>query len=469
MASASWFFTSRPWTISRTASSVILPDLVRGISLHREDHGGHMAGRGAIAHLLLDQGDQLVIQGDARRQPHKENNAHVIVPVLADGQGLKHLGDALDLGIDFSGADAHAAGIERGIGTAMNDEAAMGGDLGEIAVAPDIVKAGEIGVVIFLAIGIIPEHDGHGGKRLGANQFALFLFHRMAVVIQHIHGHAEHRPLDFAAPDAGQRIAADEAAADIGAAGNGGEMDIGLYRVIDKIEILGAQRRAGGHHGAKVCELVGVAGAPAGLAHGIDIFGGGSENRHVRRVGKIKQRAFIGMERRAVIEQQGGACGQAAHQPVPHHPAAGGEIEEAVARLHIAVQDNLTEVLQQNAAGAVDDAFGNAGGSGGIENIERMIEGHLGESNGRFAFAGAEGVKGFRLGQLRGHGFGLPGVIDHHGLFDAWQLGQNLGDFFGEAVGFSGIEIGIAGEQELGGNLAEAVENAALAEIRRAG
>ena len=33
----------------------------------------------------------------------------------------------------------------------MNDDSAMGGPFGEIAMAPDIVKAGEIGVVIFLA------------------------------------------------------------------------------------------------------------------------------------------------------------------------------------------------------------------------------------------------------------------------------------------------------------------------------
>ena len=61
--------------------------------LHCKDHGGYMAGRGPIAHLLFDLGDQLVIQSDARRQSHKKNDAHVIIPVLADGQGFKHFGD----------------------------------------------------------------------------------------------------------------------------------------------------------------------------------------------------------------------------------------------------------------------------------------------------------------------------------------------------------------------------------------
>ena len=34
------------------------------------------------------------------------------------------------------------------------------------------------------------------------------------------------------------------------------------------------------------------------------------------------------------------------------------------------------EMLQQRAPGAVDDALGRAGGAGGIEDVERMIERH---------------------------------------------------------------------------------------------
>ena len=36
----------------------------------------------------------------------------------------------------------------------------------------------------------------------------------------------------------------------------------------------------------------------------------------------------------------------AGHQPVPHHPAAGGEVEEPVARAHVAVQLVFLQVLQ---------------------------------------------------------------------------------------------------------------------------
>ena len=79
-------------------------------------------------------------------------------------------------------------------------------------------------------------------------------------------------------------------------------------------------------------------------------------------------------ERRAVVEQQRRAGGEPGHQPVPHHPAAGGEVEQAVAGLQVAVQQVLLQVLQQRAAGAVHDALRHAGRAGGVEDVERMVE-----------------------------------------------------------------------------------------------
>ena len=49
---------------------------------------------------------------------------------------------------------------------------------------------------------------------------------------------------------------------------------------------------------------------------------------------------------------------RAGRQPVPHHPAAGREIEQAVAGFHVGVELVFLEMLQQGAAGAVHDAFG---------------------------------------------------------------------------------------------------------------
>ena len=104
---------------------------------------------------------QRVVELRAGAQAHEEDDAHVVVPVLADGERLEHLGDLLDLAVDLRGADAHAAGVERGVGAAVDDHAAVLGPFGEVAVAPDAGEALEIGGVVFGAVGIVPEADRH--------------------------------------------------------------------------------------------------------------------------------------------------------------------------------------------------------------------------------------------------------------------------------------------------------------------
>ena len=80
------------------------------------------------------------------------------------------------------------------------------------------------------------------------------------------------------------------------------------------------------------------------------------------------------MRRRAVVEHDGRALGQRRDQPVPHHPAAGGEVEQPIAGADVAVQAQLRVVRQQHAAGAVHHRLGQAGRAGRIEHRERVIE-----------------------------------------------------------------------------------------------
>jgi len=80
------------------------------------------------------------------------------------------------------------------------------------------------------------------------------------------------------------------------------------------------------------------------------------------------------MERRSVVEQDRRIRREHRHQPVPHHPAAGGEVEDAVVRVNVAVELMLLQVLDQRAAGAVNDALGDAGRSGRVQDVERVVE-----------------------------------------------------------------------------------------------
>ena len=87
--------------------------------------------------------------------------------------------------------------------------------------------------------------------------------------------------------------------------------------------------------------------------------------------------------------------GQARNQPVPHHPAAGGEVEHPVAAVSGRVQLVFLQVLQQRAAGAVHDAFRRAGGARGEQDVERMVERQLREVDR------ARGVRREEVGQAQ--------------------------------------------------------------------
>jgi hypothetical protein len=109
---------------------------------------------------------------------------------------------------------------------------------------------------------------------------------------------------------------------------------------------------------ARSAERSWVARAQAGLGDAVDELGRGAEVGHALGLGVVEEDRAVADHRRAVVEQQRRPGRQARHQPVPHHPAAGGEVEQLVAGLHVAVQAVLLDVLQQHAAGAMDDALG---------------------------------------------------------------------------------------------------------------
>ena len=112
--------------------------------------------------------------------------------------------------------------------------------------------------------------------------------------------------------------------------------------------------------------------------------------RDALRVGHVPEDAAVLEEGRAVVEHQRRAAGQAGDQPVPHHPAQRREIELAVAMLHVAMQLVLDQVLDQRAAGAVHDALGHAGGTRGIHDVQRVVEGQLLEFDLARRVAGGE-------------------------------------------------------------------------------
>ena len=78
--------------------------------------------------------------------------------------------------------------------------------------------------------------------RTATDQFTRLVEHGPAAVIEHRHVHAQQCALQFAAPDRQQRIAAEKAAADVGATGDRRNLQRLLPVLVQIVEGLRQQR-----------------------------------------------------------------------------------------------------------------------------------------------------------------------------------------------------------------------------------
>src|SRR5687767_15248773 len=93
----------------------------------------------------------------------------------------------------------------------------------------------------------------------------------------------------------------------------------------------------------------------------------------------------------------------------------------------------LLQVLDERAAGAVHDALGDAGGPGGIEDVERMVE-RQGRKVQRRRLSLREAVPGHRVPEAVEGRLTLD-VRDDDDAFDGRQLGEGCGDPRAEVMG----------------------------------
>ena len=432
----------------------------------RHDPGRHVARRAVAPDLPPDALDQGAVELRPVGQAHEQHDPLIAVPFLADRERLDHLGDLLDLAIDLGGPDPHPARIEHRVRAAVDDQPVVGGQLDMVAVRPHAGEALEIGRRVAAAVGIVPKAHRHRGKRPGADQLSRLADHRLALLVPHLDRHAEPAGLQLAAPDRRDRVAEREARHDVGAAGDRGEVQVLLDAPVDEVEALRHQRRTGRENRAERRQIVGPAGLQPRLLEGIDVFGAGPEDADPILLGEIEQAVAVGMERRAVVQDQGRAGRERAHLPVPHHPAAGGEVEDPILRLEVGMQQQLLQMLEQGAAGAVHDRLGHAGGAGRVQNVDRVIERQLGERD-RPGVRHHEVVVEDRIERPR-RGRRLEERRHDHPL-QAGQAGRDLGELGAHVDRLAVIAVAVDGDQDLGLDLAEPVEHALDAEVGRAG
>src|SRR5690606_10224106 len=126
-----------------------------------------------------------------------------------------------------------------------------------------------------------------------------------------------------------------EAGDDVRAAGNGGQLQVFLDVAIDVVEGFRQQRRARGENRPQLGKVELLARLEAGFLQRGDVLRAGAEDADTFLFRVLPQALRAGVERRAVVEHHGGADGEAGDQPVPHHPAAGREVEDAVVAMQV--------------------------------------------------------------------------------------------------------------------------------------
>ncbi|MCY1213579.1 hypothetical protein D9M72_253680 [compost metagenome] len=133
------------------------------------------------------------------------------------------------------------------------------------------------------------------------------------------------------------------------------------------------------------------------------------------------------------------------------------------------MQAVFLDVLQQGTAHAVDDAFGYPGGAAGVEDVQRLVEGHRGEVG--FAAGLVEVVPQGDTGAGGEVGWAClgTGVGDHHQLFQPGHALEDFAELGGQVQVLAGIAVTGGGNQHPGLDLAKAVDHTLGAEVRRAG
>ena len=242
--------------------------------------------------------------------------------------------------------------------------------------APDARVVVEVGLAQARAVLVAPEAQRHRRHRLGQHQLADLLDHRAALLVERVQVGAERPRLQLAEVHRQHRAAADERRADVGPAGGREQPRVAPDVLVDPLEALRGQRRAGRADGAQRGQVAARGRLDPRLHARRDVARARAEARHPRLLGEVPEPVEVGRARVAVVEHDRGVGEQHGDEEVPHHPAGRREPEHAVALVRVQVQVHHLEVLEQDPALALHDRLRQAGGAGRVEHPERVVERH---------------------------------------------------------------------------------------------
>ena len=347
----------------------------------------------------------------------------------------------------------------------MDDHAAVLGPLGEVALVPGARESLEVGGVVARIAGIVPEAERHRGEGRTAHQLARGAGpQRAPVVVEHVDGHPETRPLDLSGPDGPSGIAGDEAAAQVRATGDGGQVHVTLHVPVHVLEPLRHERRTGRRDGAQRGEVVRLDRFEPELDARVEELRRGAEERDAELVGEIPQHGAPVVHRGTVVQHERRLARETGCEPVPHHPARRREVEDAVVGSDVALEPVLDEMLQQDPAGAVHDALRKTRRARGVEDVQRVVEGqrHALDSG---SLVGSEPRIPERGARDTAEVGVLVDVRQHDGCGEWWEPRGDLTETHQAVVLLPVVHVPVDRDEDRRCDLPEPVDDAVRAEV----
>ena len=303
----------------------------------RRGRGG-ATGRCAAPRTM--RGAQVVVERGAGREGDEEHElAHRLVGVVTlevHDEAVGHLGQPFDDRVEVAGAEAHATPVQRGVGAARDHARAVVGERDPVAVPPHARVVVEVRVPAASRRSDRPRSptgiDGMGSVTTSSP--CTPGGHTVPSGANASTAHPSNRQLISPARTGSNGTAPTNAAHTSVPPLTDAVCTCGADDVADPAEAVGRQRRAGGTDAAQ----------PVRWRHDPRLAARHQERRaHTEHVdvgvgGQLPQRAEVGVRGVAVEQHDGRADEQPRHEVVPHHPAGGGEPEEAVAGAEVVVQ-----------------------------------------------------------------------------------------------------------------------------------
>src|SRR5439155_24027949 len=112
-----------------------------------------------------------------------------------------------------------------------------------------------------------------------------------------------------------------------------------------------------------------------------DVASATTKDRYLVLLDKIPHGSPVGVEWVSIVQNNLGSCRQAAHQPVPHHPARRGNVRYAVGLLQIRMQHSLLQLIYQDPGRPLHHALGLSSCARGEHDVDRVIGWQLLESS----------------------------------------------------------------------------------------